>query len=181
MNTTAVAACLTGLMTLSLVQTASALPPPPKGQAVKYELIKQGTYNSFVKNWNDKAAPTFAVLIQSPVQYQKTFGAAFVMSGKNVFGPDASMYKTHQLLVVSKLLPTSKADTMKVERLVANGKELSLYYQVADFKKPGLDDSISKATLMLKIPKQSYSKVTVFEAGKKVVELNTAKGQWSKP
>ena len=67
----------------------------------------------------------------------------------------------------------------QAERVIERDQELALHYR---FNASRTNATFSvKNYLAVLIPRHDYKKVTFFENGKQVGELNSAEGQWSVP
>lgn len=172
-----------GFVVMSLVASAQAL-PVPKEQPVNYKVINVFAYSNFVGNWDDKAAPTLTAMITTPEQYNQIFHVAVVMRNTRPLYPSSNIYKNKQLLVLCNGLTVPDDvnfnKVYEVERLVQRGKELALYYKIAD-RRIKKSNGGYKIPLTLEIPKQTYTTVSFYESGKGVGRLNLAAGQWHRP
>lgn len=153
----------------------------PEERAVKYKRMGIGDYRNFLKNWDEKKHAVLYALIQTPGQYDALFHPAPLMGAKRPFAPDAYVYTKEQILVVARVTgaPENMDKVFEVERVIERDQELALHYR---FNATRTNATFSvKNYLAVLIPRHDYKKVTFFENGKQVGELNSAEGQWSVP
>ena len=153
----------------------------PEERAVTYKRMGIGNYQNFLKNWDEKKHAVLYALIQTPAQYDALFHPAPLMGAKRPFAPEAEVYMKEQILVVARVIvaPVNMDKVFEVERVTERDQELALHYR---FNETKTNATFSvKNYLAIRIPRHDYKKVTFFENGKQVGELNTAESQWSVP
>ena len=147
---------------------------------VPTQRISMDAYQNFLVNWEKE--PVLYALIQTPAHYNTLFHPAGVMNPKRPYAPADSLFDKEQILVVARVVTAggNPDKVFKVERLIKNQDTLELHYQ---FTAPRADAGTSqeKNFLALRIPKQNFKTVLVFENDKKVGELKLEAGQWSVP
>jgi len=143
---------------------------------VPFTTLRNSTYQSFIKNWDEKKQPVLCASIRSAKDWEKIFIPAATMNSKTPFSPPASFYARKQLLVVARVISApSEAERGKIFTATAvsvrNGA-LQLDY---DYRSPQPGGSYQiKDYLSVSIPKDAHptGTVTFIENGKVVCELS---------
>lgn len=151
------------------------------GKEIKYSRIATGEYQSFVGNWDEQKDPVLYAVLQSPEQFAAVLHPAPTNPQKKPFAPPAELFQKEQILLVSRVMPAPENldKVFEVQRVIANGQELSLHYQ---FQAPGKGASYTvKNFLAVRVPKGDYTRVSFIENGKKIGELRPTEGVWSVP
>jgi hypothetical protein len=151
-------------------------------RAVPYRIIPASTYQSFIKNWDEKTNHVLLASIASLEQWDAVFHPAPLMGGSKPFAPDASLFAKERVLIVARVVPPSEGSTTQVFRVdkvsVTNGA-LTVRYT---FREPTTKAScLIKEYLAVAVPTGTYRKVVFIENGAPVGELETAKAQFSIP
>lgn len=138
---------------------------------VAYRTIDSGTFQSFVKNWDDAADPVLYALIRNPAEWDAVFHPAPVMGGNRPFAPEESLYEKEQILVVAKVAQSSA--TLTLGEVVADGEDLHVSYSFAE----GESDKsyMMKKHLLVVLPKSDCKQIRLIENGTQVGALNVAK------
>jgi hypothetical protein len=176
--------CLGALATLlaacAPVSTSKSDTVPSAGaeKALPYTIIGMEEYQNFLGSWDEDAQPALFAQIRTPAQYRTLFHSAAVMGGNKPFGPEDSLFKTEQILVVGRIVGDLDK-VFLVESAVAKDGVLTLSYRF----KPSAEGSPAtfKAALEVRVPQGDYRKVVFVENGKPVGELDAAGGQWVLP
>lgn len=153
----------------------------PEERAVTNKRMGIGDYQNFLKSWDEKKHAVLYALIQTPAQYDALFHPAPLTGAKRPFASEAEVYTKEQILVVARAIvaPENMDKVFEVDRVTERDEELALHYR---FNEPKTNATFSmKNYLAVRIPRHDYKKVTFFENGKQVGELNTAERQWSVP
>lgn len=150
-------------------------------KAVAYTRVSMTEYQNFLKNWDDDKQPLLYALIKSPAQYDALFAPAAFMGGNRPFAPEAGMFDKEMLLLVARVISSTpdRDKVFEVERIAESSRMLLVYYR---FNAPKTKATSSeKNFLAVKITKNIYNRVSFFENGKPVGNLDIAKGEWSVP
>ena len=151
------------------------------GQEVKFSRIGTGDYQSFVVNWDDQKDPALYAVLQSPEQFAEIFHPAPTNPPRKPFAPTGELFQKDQILLVSRVMPAPENmdKAFEVQRVTANGQELTLHYQLQPPTK-GASYTV-KNFLAVRVPKGNYTRIAFVENGKKIGELRPAEGVWSVP
>ncbi len=152
-----------------------------KARPVPFRILKDGDFQSFIRNWDDKKYPALYALIQTPAQWDAIFHPAPVMGQNRPFGPEAKFYDNEQIIIVAHVIPAPDASltVYNVRHIVADNNILIIYYR---FNQPENAASYTiKSQLAVAIPKNSYKRIVFIESGKQLGILDLAQGQWSVP
>ena len=152
-----------------------------EGQEVKFSRIGTGDYQSFVGNWDDQKDPALYAVLQSPEQFAEIFHPAPTNPPKKPFAPPAELFQKEQILLVSRVMPAPEDldKAFEVQRVTANGQELTLSYKLQPPSK-GASYTV-KNYLAVRVPKGNYARIVFIENGKKIGELRPTEGVWSVP
>ena len=171
-----------------LLYAADSTDRQPAERAVPYQRMYVRDYQNFIGNWYEKEQPVLCALIQASAQYDVLFHPAPIMPSRDTgkprpFAPEASLYKSKQILVVARVMASpwdgQLDNVFEVEKITAKNGELTFHYQ---FNKPKkVRTFFVKNYLAVSIPKYNYEKAAFFENGKQVGELKLSEGQWSVP
>ncbi len=152
---------------LLLLLLLTATPAFPAGEAAT-PFDTYGGY--FVSNKFEPDAATSFVIIQDQEQFDRVFGAAFVMQDKSHrLAPDA--FKTHTILAV-----IHRGHAMweyQVAKVSLRGGIAELHFTGTSQKKS--DDAEFACPLIVSIPKGNYPAVKFVENGKVEIVLKPAK------
>ena len=162
------------LLARDTAQVAAAFPARP----LTYEELDLSQYQSFIKNWDHKAHPVHVALIRNLEGWNTIFHPAPVMFGNRPFHPEKEVFSDSQFLLVARVVWHAEGRALKAESLQARGNRLELRYT---YVAPQEGSFTVKQGLCLRIPKDRFESVAVFENGTHVATLNLAKGQWSIP
>ncbi len=151
------------------------------GQEVKFSRIGTGDYQSFVGNWDDQKDPALYAVLQSPEQFAEIFHPAPTNPPRKPFAPTGELFQKEQILLVSRVMPAPENmdKAFEVQRVTANGQELTLHYQLQPPTK-GASYTV-KNFLAVRVPKGNYTRIAFVENGKKIGELRPTEGVWSVP
>jgi hypothetical protein len=148
---------------------------PAAEHAVACTRIAADEYQSFLKNWDDKARPLLCAVIENPAQYDALFQPAAVMGNTRPFAPDPTLYAAEEILLVARVTtaPENMDSVFQLDRVTAAGPQLTLHYR---FSEPKTDATFSvKSFLAVRVPKRDWTKVAFVENGKPVGELDPRK------
>lgn len=142
---------------------------------VPFTIVRNSTYQSFIKNWDEKKQPVLCGSIRSASDWETIFSPAATMQNKKPFSPPASFYARKQLLVVARVVSApgeAEKGTIFTARAVSEKSgTLQLDY---DYRAPKSGGSYQiKDFLLISIPKDVHpaGTVTFVENGKLVCEL----------
>jgi hypothetical protein len=171
---------------IGILTLITALAMAPMGrvaeQAVAHRTFATDEYQSFIRNWDEKAVPVLCALIRSSAEWESVFHPAAFGFGtakqKKPFAPEAKSFESEQLLVVARVMDAPTGEVFKIEKLSTDGDVLTLRYT---FTKPPAASYTVKQFLGLRIPKHDYAKVVVIENGQQVGAFDLKGGHWSAP
>jgi hypothetical protein len=143
---------------------------------VPFKTIMSGSYQSFLKNWDDERHPVFCTLMRNSREWDEWMHPAAVMGGKKSFGPPSSFFDNRQLLLVARVMQAPDAAERPhvftpLSVTLRDGVLRANYL----YRKPASGATYSiKDYLLLSIPKERFTtgKVQFFENDKKVCELD---------
>ncbi|KAF1043151.1 MAG: hypothetical protein GAK35_02329 [Herbaspirillum frisingense] len=143
---------------------------------VPYKTIMSGSYQGFLKNWDDKRQPVFCALIRSRAEWDEWMLPAATMGDKRPAGPSSAHFDTKQYLVVARVMQAPDAAERPhvftpLAVTLRNGT-LRMNYL---YRAPASGASYTiKDYLMLAIPKERYTTgpVVFYENDRKVCQLD---------
>ena len=104
------------------------------GKSQSFTIISSDTYQSFVKNWDDKKQPVFCALISSVQDWREWFMPAATIRYNPSFSPSKEYFADRQLLLVARVVsaPNSneRAAIFKTEKVTNKDGTLRLYYRL---------------------------------------------------
>lgn len=142
---------------------------------VPFKTIMSGSYQGFLKNWDDSRQPVFCTLIRSRAEWDYWMEPAPVMGDNRPVGPSVAHFDNKQYLVVARVMQAPDAAerphvfTPLSVRLRDGGLRINYLYRT-----PASGASYRiKDYLMLAIPKERYTTgpVVFYENDRKVCEL----------
>lgn len=142
---------------------------------VPYKTILSGSYQGFLKNWDEQRQPVFCALIRSRAEWDRWMQPAPVMNDKRPFGPSADHFERKQYLVVARSMSAPDAAerphvfTPLSLRLRDGTLRLNYLYRA-----PASGASYRiKDYLMVAIPKERFTTgpVVFYENDRKVCEV----------
>ncbi|MBO9536510.1 hypothetical protein [Herbaspirillum sp.] len=143
---------------------------------VPFKTIMSGSYQGFLKNWDDSRQPVFCTLIRSRTEWDYWMEPAPVMGDKRPFGPSADHFERKQYLLVARTMQAPDAAerphvfTPLSVRQRDGGLRINYLYRAPS---SGASYRI-KDYLMLAIPRERYTTgpVVFYENDRKVCELD---------
>jgi hypothetical protein len=171
------------LTSMTVLAGAAQCAEPDRGkEPLPVQKVSPEDYQSFVRNWDEKAHPFLLAAIQTPAQWDAVMAPAGVMGKHPPFMPADSQFAKHQLLIAARVMPAPDSGLGKcftVRSATLNGDELTLEYQ---FKTPPRTASFTVTNYLgVWVPKRPAKKIVFVENGKVIGTLNLAGGQWSVP
>lgn len=76
---------------------------------VPFKTIMSGSYQGFLKNWDDQRQPVFCALIRNRQEWDRWMQPAPTMGDKRPFGPSADHFDRKQYLVVARTMSAPDA------------------------------------------------------------------------
>lgn len=142
---------------------------------VPFSIIPSGSYQSFVKNWDDKAEPVLCALIRSSGEWNYWFQPAATLRQKNALAPSSEYFETRQLMLATRVIqaPDSleRGQIFTADKVSMKNGVLKLEYR---FVKPASGATYQiKDFLLVEIPKDRYTTgpVQFIENGRQVCQI----------
>ncbi|MCA1324240.1 hypothetical protein [Herbaspirillum sp. alder98] len=74
-----------------------------------FKTIQSGSFQGFLKNWDDARQPVFCALIRSRAQWDALMQPAATMGDQRPSGPPAAYFQTKQYLLVARVMQAPDA------------------------------------------------------------------------
>jgi hypothetical protein len=143
---------------------------------VPFKTIMSGSYQGFLKNWDEQRQPVFCALIRSRAEWDEWMQPAPTMGDKRPYGPAPEHFETTQYLVVARTMQAPDAaerpHVFTPLSVTLRGGMLRMNYL---YRAPASGASYRiKDYLMLAIPKERYTTgpVMFYENDHKVCQLD---------
>lgn len=143
---------------------------------VPFKTIMSGSYQGFLKNWDDARQPVFCAVIRSRAEWDALMQPAPVMGDNRPAGPQTSHFNTKQYLLVARTMQAPDAaerpHVFTPLSVRTRDHELRVSYLYRE-PKSGASYRV-KDYLMLSIPRENYlgGKVAFYENDKKICEVD---------
>ncbi|WP_433692532.1 hypothetical protein [Herbaspirillum seropedicae] len=143
---------------------------------IPFKTVLSGSYQGFVKNWDDQRQPVFCTLIRSRAEWDEWMQPAPTMGDRRPTGPSSDHFERKQYLLVARTMTAPDAAerphvfTPLSVRLRDGTLRLNYLYRA-----PASGASYRiKDYLMVSIPKDRYTTgpVVFYENDRKVCEIN---------
>jgi len=175
--------CYVGMFLLAALSCGAlrAVEPAAPGEVLPFLRVGPENYQSYVRNWDEKARPILIADIETPSQWNAVMAPAAVMGKHPPFAPKDQQFAKNRLLLVARVIPGSSdmAKVFKVESAILKEDTLTLTYT---FTPPTAKASFSiKNYFAVWTPKKAVKKIAFVENGKRIGVLDLAHGQWSMP
>jgi len=161
-----------------LAATLLGVPVAAAAAPVPYTALDPTAYQSFVGNWSPDSGPLCAV-IGSQAQWDKVMRPAPLMGKTPAFGPPASTWDAHVVLLIAKVMPGggvgSAFKPLSVQR---TGDALDVSYR---YVMPHVASYQIKGYMALEVAKPVAASVVFTENGKAVCSLKPGAGVWLSP
>ncbi|WDZ95604.1 hypothetical protein Herbaro_19310 [Herbaspirillum sp. WKF16] len=143
---------------------------------VPFKTIMSGSYQGFLKNWDDKKQPVFCTLIRSRAEWDEWMQPAPVAGDKRPYGPATAHFDTKQYLLVARTMraPDAAERPHVFTPLSVTWRQETLRINYL-YRAPSSGASYTiKDYLMLAIPKERYTTgpVVFYENDRKVCQLD---------
>lgn len=143
---------------------------------VPFKTIMSGSYQGFLKNWDDQRHPVFCALIRSRAEWDEWMQPARTTGDQRPSGPSSAHFDSKQYLVVARVMKAPDAaerpHVFTPLSVVQRDGMLRMNYL---YRAPASGASYSiKDYLMLAIPKERYTTgpVVFYENDRKVCQLD---------
>lgn len=156
-------------------------PPSGAAQLIQFKTNRPADYQCFLGNWDDAAQPALLAQVRTAAQFATLFHPAPVMGGNKPFGPEDSVFKTEQLLVVGRSVDNADDINKALEVVSVAAKEGVLTFSYRFTTSAQKSGATFGAWLGVRVHQGDYRKVVFLENGKLVGELNAAGGEWVLP
>jgi len=169
--------CLLSMPMLAALTACSIMPWSEKEDptVVPFKTIMSGSYQGFLKNWDDQRQPVFCALIRNREEWEQWMRAAPTQGDKRPTGPSSDHFELKQYLVVARTMSAPDAAerphvfTPLSVRLRDGTLRLNYLYRA-----PASGASYKiKDYLMVAIPKERFTTgaVVFYENDRKVCEV----------
>lgn len=150
-------------------------------KAVEFKLVREDTYQSFLKNWDGGKSAVLLAFVNSLDQFNTIFQPAALNGRNGKFSPDDQEFETSSFLAIGRIIRGSKKGTevFEIQSMEQDKTKLTVRYK---FTKPIQASSYdSKAYLLVRINKVDVDVVEFIENDKNVGQLQIDSDNWVLP
>jgi hypothetical protein len=146
---------------------------------VGFKRLAMGAYQAFVVNWDQRDSPFLCALIGSQKRWTTVMHRAPTMKKGKPFAPEAALFDSNDILLVSRIVPGEGdfSHAVEIKEIHSDGRDMQVAVAVA--ARPAASFSV-KAYSMVEIPKAKGGAFVVVVDGKTVCRVAPG-ADWVQP